>query len=106
MGSPAGTVGLDSSRCEWRPTPVLLPGEAHGQRSLGSQGIGHDGRDLAPGTVPEACCRFLGAAAVVAAEWHADLCFAAALQSCVSSSGLSFYVPGALLGAFTLVLGR
>lgn len=28
VGSPAGTVGLDSSRCEWRPTPVLLPGES------------------------------------------------------------------------------
>ena len=42
---------------------------------------------------------------MAAAEWHAVL-FAATLQSSVSSSGLSFYVPGALLGAFTLVLGR
>ena len=46
-----------------------------------------------------------------AAEWRQQsgmlFClFAATLQSSVSSSGLSFYVPGALLGAFTLVLGR
>ena len=27
-------------------------------------------------------------------------------EGTVSSSGLSFYVPGALLGAFTLALGR
>ena len=36
-------------RRAWRPTPVLLPGECHGQRSLvgyiqymGSQRVGHD----------------------------------------------------------------
>ena len=23
MGRPAGAVGLDSSSCEWQPTPVL-----------------------------------------------------------------------------------
>ena len=105
VGSPAGTVGLDSSGCEWQPTPVLVPGESHGQRSLGSQRVGHDWLNLAPGRAPEACCRFLEQ------PWwqQSGVLFsavAAALQSSVSSSGLSFYVPGALLGAFTLVLGR
>ena len=37
----------DSRRMEWLPTPVFLPGEFHGQRSLvgypmGSQGVRHD----------------------------------------------------------------
>ena len=36
----------------WHPTPVFLPGESYGQRSLagssmGSQRAGHDSRDLA-----------------------------------------------------------
>ena len=34
VGRPAGAVGLDSSSCEWQLTPVLLPRESHGQRSL------------------------------------------------------------------------
>ena len=30
-------------RREWQPTPVFLPGESHGQRSLvGSQRVRHD----------------------------------------------------------------
>ena len=29
-------------RREWQRTPVFLPGEFHGQRSLGSQIVGHD----------------------------------------------------------------
>ena len=31
--------------CPWQPTPVVLPGESHGQRrlqSMGSQRVGHD----------------------------------------------------------------
>ena len=40
-----------SWRRKWQPTPVLLPGEFHGQRSLvdymGSQRAGHDWSDLA-----------------------------------------------------------
>ena len=35
----------------WQSTPVFLPGESHGQRSLvgfiGSHTVGHDGSDLA-----------------------------------------------------------
>ena len=40
-------------RREWQPTPVFLPGESHGRRSLvgyspwGSQRLRHGGRDLA-----------------------------------------------------------
>ena len=51
MGFPGGTSGKESAyndgdpgsipglrrfpwRREWRPTPVFLPGESHGQRSL------------------------------------------------------------------------
>ena len=39
----------DPRRRAWQPTPVFLPGESHGQRSLvgcspwGSQRVGHDG---------------------------------------------------------------
>ena len=29
-------------RRAWQPTPVFLPGESHGQRSLGSHRVGHD----------------------------------------------------------------
>ena len=42
-------VGKIPWRRAWQPTPVLLPGESRGQRSLmenpqsiGSQGVGHD----------------------------------------------------------------
>ena len=41
-------VGKIPWRMEWQPTPVVLPGEFHGQRSLvgyspvGSQRVGHD----------------------------------------------------------------
>ena len=40
MGSPGGSDGKESAcnesawRREWQPTPVFLPGELHGQRSL------------------------------------------------------------------------
>ena len=40
-------------RRKWQPTPVFLPGESHGQRSLGglpslgSHRVGHDWSDLA-----------------------------------------------------------
>ena len=39
-------------RRKWQPTPVFLPGESQGQRSLvdchmGSHRVGHDGSDLA-----------------------------------------------------------
>ena len=35
-------------RSTWQPTPVLLPGESHGQRSLsGLQSIGHKESDVA-----------------------------------------------------------
>ena len=35
-------------RRKWQPTPVILPGESQGRRSLvGSHRIGHDWRDLA-----------------------------------------------------------
>ena len=30
----SGELGLISGRREWLPTPVFLPGEFHGQRSL------------------------------------------------------------------------
>ena len=30
-------------RREWLPNPVFLPGEFHGQRSLGPQRVRHDG---------------------------------------------------------------
>ena len=45
--------GFDPWRRAWQPTPVFLPGESHGQRSLagyspwGSQWVGHDWSDLA-----------------------------------------------------------
>ena len=35
-------VGKIPWRREWRPTPVFLPGEFHGQRSMGSQRVRHD----------------------------------------------------------------
>ena len=39
-------VGKIPWRRAWQPTPVFLPGESHGQRSLvgsmGSQSVGHD----------------------------------------------------------------
>jgi len=36
-------VGKIPWRKKWQPTPVFLPGESHGQRSLeGSQKDGHD----------------------------------------------------------------
>ena len=42
----------DPLRRKWKPTPVFLPGESHGQRSLaiqsmGSQKVGHNWADLA-----------------------------------------------------------
>ena len=45
-------VGKTSWRKKWQPTPVFLPGESHGQRSLGgyspcSPRVGHDWSDLA-----------------------------------------------------------
>ena len=47
----------DPLRRKWKPTPVFLPGESHGQRSLaiqsmGSQKVGHNLTDLE-------CTRFL-----------------------------------------------
>ena len=42
----------------WQPTPVLLPGESRGQRSLqstGSQRIKHDRSDLAHSTGSQSC---------------------------------------------------
>ena len=70
MGFPGGTSGKESTcqcrrhkrlrfdswvgkipwRRKWQPTPVFLPGESHGQRSLaGYSAWGHkqSGRDLA-----------------------------------------------------------
>ena len=39
-------VGKIPWRREWQPTPVLLPGEFHGQRSLGGSSLwGHKGSD-------------------------------------------------------------
>ena len=36
-------VGKIPWRRKWQPTPVFLPGESHGQKSLaGSQRVGHD----------------------------------------------------------------
>ena len=35
-------VGKIPCRKAWQPTPVFLPGESHGQGSLGSQRIGHN----------------------------------------------------------------
>ena len=43
------SLDREDPRREWQPTPVFLPGESHGQRSLvgyspwGSQRVGHDG---------------------------------------------------------------
>ena len=37
--SNAGDPGLIPSPREWQPTPVFLPGEVHGQRSLQSMGV-------------------------------------------------------------------
>ena len=43
-----GLKGMAHRRRQWQPTPVLLPGKSHGQRSLGGQqsmgslGVGHD----------------------------------------------------------------
>ena len=35
-------------RRKWQPTPVFLPGESHGQRSLATvQGVARAGHDLA-----------------------------------------------------------
>ena len=38
LGHPGKCEKYDNSRCirrrQWRPTPVLLPGKSHGQRSL------------------------------------------------------------------------
>ena len=47
MGNPGSIPGSGRSPGEgkWHPTPVLLPGESHGGRSLecvGSQRVGHD----------------------------------------------------------------
>ena len=43
-------VGKIPWRAAWKPSPVFLPGESHGQRSragyIGSQRVAHDGRDL------------------------------------------------------------
>ena len=37
------SVGKIPRRKAWQPTPIFLPGESHGQRSLvGSQRVGHD----------------------------------------------------------------
>ena len=51
-------------RRKWQPTPVFLPGESHGWRSLvlqstGSHRVGHDWSDLAEGnchSVTKKCC--------------------------------------------------
>ena len=41
-------VGKISWRRKWKPTPVFLPGESHGQRSVaGLQRVWHDSSDLA-----------------------------------------------------------
>ena len=49
-GSIPGS-GRSPWRRAWQPTPVFLPGESHGQRSLvdsiGSQRVRHDRSDLA-----------------------------------------------------------
>ena len=39
-------VGKIPWRRAWQPTPVFLPGESHGQRSLGPQRVRDDGSDL------------------------------------------------------------
>ena len=45
--------GEDPRRREWQPTPVFLPGESQGHRSLagcspwGHKRVGHDGSDVA-----------------------------------------------------------
>ena len=41
----AGDLGLiPRSGRKWQPTPVFLPGESHGQRSLASYTWGHKSR--------------------------------------------------------------
>ena len=40
-------VGKIRWRRSWQPTPVFLPGEDHGQRSLGSQRVRHNWSNLA-----------------------------------------------------------
>ena len=67
--------GEDPRRREWQPTPVFLPGESHGHRSLagcspwGHKRVGHDGSDVAstggstvknPPAIWETCVRYLG----------------------------------------------
>ena len=40
-------VGKNPSRRAWQPTPVFLPGESHGQRSLvGCSPLGHKESDI------------------------------------------------------------
>ena len=44
--SPLVTTSLFSQRRQWHPTPVLLPGKSHGQRSLvGCSPWGHEESD-------------------------------------------------------------
>ena len=43
----SGNVGLFIRRNQWQPTPVLLPGESHGQRQLaGPNPWGHTESDM------------------------------------------------------------
>ena len=45
--NPSSGVGKIPWRREWQPTPVFLPGEFHGQRSLAGYGLwGHKESDM------------------------------------------------------------
>ena len=60
-GDPGSIPGLGRFpwRREWQPTPVFLPGESHGQRSLvGSSPLSHS-------AFPDAFQRTLGGQAAV-----------------------------------------
>ena len=47
-GDVGSILGLeDPWRTKWQPTPVFLPGESHGQRSLAGHGVARVGHNLA-----------------------------------------------------------
>ena len=50
VGSNLGITGVKWWRRQWHPTPVLLPGKSHGQRSLvGCRPWGHEESDTTEG---------------------------------------------------------
>ena len=71
-------------RRAWQPTPVFLPGESHGQRSLaglqsmGSQGVRHDWSDLAPLLLMESDCTWTlpGWVSKSESDWEGSVCWA------------------------------